>query len=82
MTRHDAGFTASMAELGNARAMLERAGGKRVPVVEGSEVVAYLVPAERTGEAGHRVATREELRAHLAESRERVQPVLDWLRDK
>ena len=30
----------------------------------------------------NRYATREEVMAHLAESRDRVQPVLDYLKDK
>lgn len=79
MTRHDASFTAPMAELGSAQAMLERAGGKRVPVVQGAHVVAYLVPAERTQ---HRRATLEEVERVLAERHEVNQPVLDWLKDK
>lgn len=71
-----------LAALGDAQAALEAAAGGPVAVVEGGRVVAYLVPADEVEGTGHRVATREEVLAHLRESRERVQPVLDYLRDK
>ena len=45
--------------------------------------MGYLVPAEATAEPDqHRPATREEVMAHLRETRAKVQPVLDYLRDK
>lgn len=74
-------ITRLLVELGDAQAALGDAKGGPVAVVEDGRVVAYLVPADQV-EAEHRVATREEVLAHLRESRERVQPVLDYLRDK
>lgn len=57
--------------------------GEPVAILKGGTVVVYLVPAKRPLEdLGHRYATMEELQAHVRESREQVQPVLDWLRDK
>ena len=51
--------------------------------MKNSQLVGYLVPAEAAqGLEGHRYATREEVMAYLEASRERVQPVLDYLRDK
>jgi len=44
--------------------------------------VGYLVPAEAVDREEHRVATLEEVREVLAKSRARVQPILDYLRDK
>ncbi len=71
-----------LADLAGAEAALAKGGGEPVAILRGSEVVAYLVPVEQAGEAGHRVATREEVLAHLRETRAEVQPVLDYLRDK
>ncbi len=74
---------ATMTELRDPQKVLDAANGEPVAILKNSKLVGYFVPAERTGEqAGHRYATAEEVRAHLAESRERVQPILDWLRDK
>ena len=53
--------------------------------MDASQLVGYLVPVEavtNVEQAGHRTATMEEVKAYLAASRERVQPVLDYLRDK
>lgn len=54
-------------------------------ILKNSALVGYLVPAEaveRVEQMGHRYATHEEVMAYLEASRERVQPVLDYLKDK
>lgn len=71
----------TMTELRDPQKVLDAAQGQPVAVLKNSKPVAYLVPIEAT-ERAHRAATLEEVRAHLAESRARVQPVLDWLKDK
>ena len=53
-----------------------------VAILKNSAVVAYLVPEAAVDKAEHRVATREEVLAYIEASRERVQPVLDYLKDK
>jgi antitoxin StbD len=74
---------ASITELREPQKVLDRANGKPVAILKNNKPVAYLVPAEAaTGMAGHRYATLDEVRAYLERSRERVQPVLDYLRDK
>ena len=83
MTRLLTKNIATMTELRDPQRVLDRAGGEAVAILKNSRLVAYLVPAERTGEAaGHRVATVEEVTAVLEERRAIDQPVLDWLRDK
>lgn len=83
MTRLLTKNIATMTELRDPQRVLDRANGEPVAVLKNSRLVAYLVPAERTGEAtGHRVATLEEVQRVLAERREVSQPILDWLRDK
>jgi antitoxin StbD len=75
----------SMTELREPQKVFDKAGGKPVAILKNSALVGYLVPVEavtNVEQAGHRQATMEELRAYLDASRERVQPVLDYLRDK
>jgi len=83
MTRLLTKKIATMTELRDPQKVLDGADGAPVAILKNSRLVAYLVPAERTGEqAGHRYATLDEVRRVLEERREVNQPVLDWLRDK
>jgi antitoxin StbD len=82
MTRLLTPHIATMTELREPHKVLERSGGKPVAILKNSAVVAYLVPEAAVDKAEHRVATREEVMAYLEASRERVQPVLDYLKDK
>ena len=59
-----------------------RANGQPVAILKNSALVGYLVPAEAVDQTEHRVATLEEVMEILESSRARVQPVLDYLRDK
>jgi antitoxin StbD len=82
MTRLLTPHIATMTELREPHKVLERSGGKPVAILKNSAVVAYLVPEEAVDKAEHRVATREEVLAYIEASRERVRPVLDYLKDK
>ncbi|HVG48226.1 MAG TPA: hypothetical protein VM899_08855 [Rubellimicrobium sp.] len=83
MTRLLTRNIATMTELRDPQKVLDAANGEPVAILKNSRLVAYLVPAKRVeGEAGDRKVSAEDLRAYLRDSRERVQPVLDYLRDK
>ncbi len=82
MTRLATPQIATMTELREPQKVLDRAGGKPIAILKNSAVVAYLVPAEAVLQSEHRHVTKEELADYLARSRERVQPVLDYLKDK
>jgi antitoxin StbD len=83
MTRLLTTEIATMTEMRDPQKVLDRARGKPVAVLKNSKLVGYFVPAEAVATEGeHRVATVEEVLAHLRESRARVQPVLDYLKDK
>ncbi len=83
MTRLLTRNIATMTELRDPQKVLDAAKGEPVAILKNSKLVAYLVPAERVAEEpGQRAVTLEEVQAYLRESRERVQPVLDYLRDK
>jgi antitoxin StbD len=83
MTRLLTTEIATMTEMRDPQKVLDRARGRPVAVLKNSKLVGYFVPAEAVATDGeHRVATVEEVLAHLRESRARVQPVLDYLKDK
>jgi antitoxin StbD len=83
MTRLLTQHIATITELREPAKVFERSGGKPVAILKNSQLVGYLVPAEATAAPDeHRALTMDEVMAHLRESRERVQPVLDYLKDK
>lgn len=82
MTRLATPNICTMTELREPQKVLDRANGQPVAILKNSALVGYIVPAEAVGQVEHRVATLEEVMDALERSRERVQPVLDYLRDK
>ena len=72
----------TMTELREPQKVFDRANGQPVAILKNSALVGYLVPVEAVEQADHRVATLEEVMEVLERSRDRVQPVLDYLRDK
>lgn len=82
MTRLRTPHIATMTEMREPHKVLERANGKPVAILRNSAVVGYLVPNEAVDQIETRYATLEEVMAHIEATREEVQPVLDYLRDK
>jgi antitoxin StbD len=72
----------SITELREPQKVLDAAGGKPVAILKNSALVAYIVPAEVVGATPYRYATMDEVMESLERTRERSQPVLDYLRDK
>lgn len=74
---------ATATELREPQKVLDRAGGKPVAILKNSQPVGYFVPVEHIENAPtHRPGTMEEFQHYLEASRDRVQPVLDYLKDK
>jgi antitoxin StbD len=82
MTRLLTPHIATMTELREPQKVFDRANGKPVAILKNSAVVGYLVPNEAVDQGQHRYATLEEVMAHIEATRDEVQPVLDYLRDK
>ncbi|WBU52183.1 hypothetical protein [Paracoccus sp. SCSIO 75233] len=82
MTRLLTNHICTMTELREPHKVLERSGGKPVAILKNSQLVGYLVPEEATEKVQHRHATRDEVMQSLQRTKERAQPVLDYLRDK
>jgi antitoxin StbD len=82
MTRLATPNICTMTELREPQKVFDRANGQPVAILKNSALVGYLVPVEAVEKTEHRVATLEEVMEVLERSRDRVQPVLDYLRDK
>ena len=83
MTRLLTNEIATMTEMREPQKVLDRANGRVVAVMKNSKLVGYFVPAEVVSEPGtHRVASMDEVLKHLQETRSKVEPVLEYLRDK
>ncbi len=82
MTRLATPQICTMTELREPQKVFDRAGGQPVAILKNSALVGYLVPAEAVEVGQHSVATMEEVMESLARSKARVQPVLDYLKDK
>ena len=83
MTRLATPQICTMTELREPQKVFDRANGQPVAILKNSALVGYLVPAEAIETAPqHRAATMEEVMESLARSKARVQPVLDYLKDK
>ncbi len=82
MTRLATPQICTMTELREPQKVLDRANGQPVAILKNSALVGYLVPAEAVDLGGHRYATMEEVMESLERTRERAQPVLDYLKDK
>lgn len=72
----------TITELREPQKVLDQAGGKPVAVMKNSQCIAYLVPADATLEDEPRYATIDEVMDYIQTSRDSVQPVLDYLKDK
>ncbi len=83
MTRLATPQICTMTELREPQKVFDRANGQPVAILKNSALVGYLVPAEAVDTAPQlRAATMEEVMESLARSKARVQPVLDYLKDK
>ena len=82
MTRLLTNHICTMTELREPQKVFDRAGGKPVAIMKNSKCVGYLIPEEATLQTEPRYATMDEVMTYIQESRDRVQPVLDYLKDK
>lgn len=82
MTRLLTNHIATMTELREPHKVLARSGGKPVAIMKNSALVGYLVPAEAVSDEEPTYATWDEVKVILDRTREKSQPVLDYLKDK
>lgn len=82
MTRLATPQICTMTELREPQKVFDRANGQPIAILKNSALVGYYVPAEAVGKAESRYATLDEVMDSMKRSRSRVQPVLDYLKDK
>lgn len=74
--------TASLTDLRDPMKVIEAAGDSPVAIMNRGEVIGYFVPEIRVHTVESRHATKEEVVQATSEIREKIQPVLDYLKDK
>ena len=82
MARLHTNHICTITELREPQKVLARSGGKPVAIMKNSKCVGYLVPEEASLQEEPRHASMDEVMRYIDKSRDRVQPVLDYLRDK
>ena len=83
MTRLATPQIATITELREPQKVFDRANGQPIAILKNSALIGYFVPAEAMADPGEiRRVTMAELRVQLAATRDKVQPVLDYLKDK
>ena len=82
MTKLLARHIATVAEMGELDKVLERSGGEPVAVVDNSVLVGYFVPAAAIAASPTRPLSVSEATSIALGRTEKVQPVLDRLRDR
>ncbi len=72
--------TVKIGEMRDLRKLLTIANGKPVGIMHQQKLVGYFVPTNKESET--EPISREELLAAMRATREKDQPVLDYLKDK
>lgn len=74
--------TASMTELRDAKKVLEKAGDKPVAILNRNQLEGYFVPAAAVEKISFSPADDGAVSNLLHERRAKLQPTLDYLKDK
>ena len=74
--------TASLTDLRDPMKVIEAAGGSPVAIMNRNKVLGYFVPESLMNTREHRYATKEEMEQAIRETKEKMQPVLEYLKDK
>lgn len=73
---------ASLTELRDPKNLIRKAAGKPVAILNRSSLVGYFVPAEAVSKVSFELADAAEVDAAIAKRKDKIQPVLDYLKDK
>ncbi len=74
--------TVGITELREPAKVFDKADGQPVAILKNNECIGYLVPAEAVDGNEHQPVSRTQLDKVLQSSAKKVQPVLDYLKDK
>ena len=74
--------TVGITELREPAKVLDKAADRPVAILKNNECVGYIVPVAAVDDTEPRFASASEVDAVMAASKNTVQPVLDYLKDK
>ena len=74
--------TASLTELRDPKKVIEKAGDKPVAILNRNQLEGYFVPASAVGKISFDPADPNEVMEILAKRTSKLQPTLDYLKDK
>ena len=74
--------TASLTELRNPKKVINQAGGKPVAIFNRDRLEGYFVPASAVEKLSFEAAGVDEAIGAFKKRKPRLQPVLDYLKDK
>lgn len=74
--------TASLTELRDPKKVIEQAGGKPVAILNRNQLEGYFVPASAVGKVQYDPTEEGEVMAAMRRRKAKLQPTLDYLKDK
>lgn len=74
--------TASLTELRDPKKVIEQAGGKPVAILNRNQLEGYFVPASAVEKIEREPCAKGDAMAALARRKTKLQPTLDYLKDK
>ena len=74
--------TASLTELRDPKKVIEQAGDKPVAILNRSQLEGYFVPASAVGKISFQEADTADLSQLLKKRRGKLNPTLEYLKDK
>jgi antitoxin StbD len=74
--------TASLTELRDPKKVIQQAGGKPVAILNRNQLEGYFVPASAVGKIEYAPAEEGEVMSAMKRRKVKLQPTLDYLKDK
>ena len=75
--------TVSLSELsGDPEKVIRGAAGQPLAIMDGEKLKGYFVPASAVHKTNFKLADTDEIDTAIAKRKDKIQPILDYLRDK
>lgn len=75
-------ITASLTELRDPKKVIEQAGGKPVAILNRNQLEGYFVPASAVDKISFEPASEGDIASVMKRRKAKMEPVLDYLKDK
>lgn len=74
--------TASLTELRDPKKVIQNAGDKPVAILNRNQLEGYFVPASAVNKINFSAASKDDVASALRKRKGKLQPTLDYLKDK